>query len=216
MEDSVFNSVMSINKLASKSEIRQNSVSSFIQVSTRSDEADEGNIKCIGQLKTSPNPPDDKPEYSYGQRVIEIRRFIHEQSKTRQPKRLLDWWQLVKDVSDAMSTMDFNFSFKNAIQLRCYNQFKTQEKKLKKESERILAEITVKLEKEASSRASDSLENVDQEIERMVEDHKHEMSLEIENFNIKHNSLINQKKFVVKIIYNLLQYLVFYRSNQAK
>ena len=63
MEDSVFNSVMSINKLASKSEIRQNSVSSFIQVSTRSDEHDEGNIKCIGQLKTSPNPPDDKPRF---------------------------------------------------------------------------------------------------------------------------------------------------------
>ena len=62
-----------------------------------------------------------------------------------------------------MSTMDFNFSFKNAIQLRCYNQFKTQEKKLKKDAERILAEITVKLEKEALESSADSLANVDKE-----------------------------------------------------
>ena len=50
-----------------------------------------------------------------------------------------------------MSTMDFNFSFKNAIQMRSYNQFKTQEKKLKKELERSLADLTGRMEKQAQS-----------------------------------------------------------------
>ena len=38
--------------------------------------------------------------------------------------------------------------------------------------------------------------NFNKDIERMVEDHKHEMSIEIEKFNQRHNSLINQKKLV--------------------
>ena len=197
MEDAVFNSVMSIHKLASKSEVRQGSVASFIQLSTGSDEADDkGNIKTIGQLKTSPNPPDDRPEHSYGTRVHEIRRFIHEQSKSRQPRKLSDWWQLVNDISGAMSTMDFNFSFKNAIQLRCYNQFKTKEKKLKKDLERALADITNKLEDDANSKSNEppQLDQVDRIIEGMVEDHRYEMTREAEKFNQQHQSLLNAKK----------------------
>ena len=65
--------------------------------SSKSDsQSAEGNIKCIGQFKSGASPPDDKPEYGYGQRVVQIRRFIHEQTRSRQPNRLLDWWQLVK------------------------------------------------------------------------------------------------------------------------
>ena len=196
MEDAVFNSVMSIHKLASKSEVRQGSVASFIQLSTGSDESDDkGNIKTIGQLKTSPNPPDDRPEPSYGNRVHEIRRFIHEQSKQRAPRKLSEWWQLVNDIAGAMSTMDFNFSFKNAIQLRCYNQFKTKEKKLKKDLERSLADITNKMESEASQKSNEppDLDQVDRIIESMVEDHRYEMSREAEKFNQQHQSLLNLK-----------------------
>ena len=66
-------------------------------ISSKSDsQSAEGNIKCIGQFKSGASPPDDKPEYGYGQRVVQIRRFIHEQTRSRQPNRLLDWWQLVK------------------------------------------------------------------------------------------------------------------------
>ena len=140
-------------------------------------------------------------EYSYGERVVQIRRFIHEQTRSRQPNRLLDWWQLVKDVSEAMSTMDFNFSFRNAIQLRSYNQFKTQEKKLKKELERSLADLTTKMEKQAQSTSdlTGSFRNfcgkdVDSHISKIVEDHKYEMSLIIEKYNQEHQTLINQKK----------------------
>ena len=197
MEDAVFNSVLSIHKLASQSEVRQGSVASFIQLSTGSDESDDkGNIKTIGQLKTSPNPPDDRPEHSYGTRVQEIRRFIHEQSKSRQPRKLSEWWQLVNDIAGAMSTMDFNFSFKNAIQLRCYNQFKTKEKKLKKDLERALANITNKLEGEANSKSSEPphRDQVDRVIEGMTEDHRYEMSREAEKFNQQHQSLLNLKK----------------------
>ena len=136
MEDSAFNSMMSINHIGSKSiaEIRQQSIHSFVQLrlgylnnpkigspnfrftefsdspnlpvhrkydrtkkSSKSDsQSAEGNIKCIGQFKCGASPPDDKPEYGYGQRVVQIRRFIHEQTRSRQPNRLLDWWQLVK------------------------------------------------------------------------------------------------------------------------
>ena len=136
MEDSAFNSMMSINHIGSKSiaEIRQQSIHSFVQlrlvfinlsmfstiqtflfiefldpsksfdppknknrISSKSDsQSAEGNIKCIGQFKSGASPPDDKPEYGYGQRVVQIRRFIHEQTRSRQPNRLLDWWQLVK------------------------------------------------------------------------------------------------------------------------
>ena len=143
MEDSAFNSMMSINHIGSKSiaEIRQQSIHSFVQLrlvfiqnfqifksfdlsnsmihqqvlihrkigsskkinnhenrtSSKSDsQSAEGNIKCIGQFKSGASPPDDKPEYGYGQRVVQIRRFIHEQTRSRQPNRLLDWWQLVK------------------------------------------------------------------------------------------------------------------------
>ena len=67
------------------------------RTSSKSDsQSAEGNIKCIGQFKSGASPPDDKPEYGYGQRVVQIRRFIHEQTRSRQPNRLLDWWQLVK------------------------------------------------------------------------------------------------------------------------
>ena len=152
-------------------------------------------IKTIGQLKTSPNPPDDRPEPSYGNRVHEIRRFIHEQSKQRTPRKLSEWWQLVNDIAGAMSTMDFNFSFKNAIQLRCYNQFKTKEKKLKKDLERSLAEITNKMEAEASQKSNEppDLDQVDRIIESMVEDHRYEMGREAEKFNQQHQSLLNLK-----------------------
>ena len=85
-----------------------------------------------------------------------------------------------KDVSEAMSTMDFNFSFKNAIQMRSYNQFKTQEKKLKKELERSLADLTGRMEKQAQS--TEDLTNgkdVDGRICKIVED----LSKEVKRFD---------------------------------
>ena len=93
------------------------SMCSFININTGDSEF-EGDIKFIGQLQTSPNPPEDKPEPFYGKRIAEIREHIHRQmsEKGHRPKKLLDWWNLVKDVSGAMSTMDFNFNFKNAVQ----------------------------------------------------------------------------------------------------
>ena len=97
-----------------------------------------------------------------------------------------------------MSTMDFNFSFKNAIQMRSYNQFKTQEKKLKKELERSLADLTGRMEKQAQSTDSDLTniagKDVDGHICKIVEDHKYEMSLIIEKYNQEHQTLIDQKK----------------------
>ena len=73
--------------------------------------------------------------------------------KNQGPKKLLDWWALTKDVSNAMSTMDFNFNFKNAVQLRTYNQLKNAEKKLKKELERKLSDVSDRLEKMAQEHA---------------------------------------------------------------
>jgi hypothetical protein len=62
MDDSIFQSVMSLNpQMAQKTELRQNSMCSFININTGDSEI-EGNIKFIGQLQNSPNPPDDKPE----------------------------------------------------------------------------------------------------------------------------------------------------------
>ena len=52
---------------------------SFINISTGDNEL-EGNIKFIGQLKSSPSPPDDKPEPGFGKRVRELRKYIHTQT----------------------------------------------------------------------------------------------------------------------------------------
>jgi len=81
--------------------------------------------------------------------------------------------------------------------MRSYNQFKTQEKKLKKELERSLADLTGRIEKQAQS--TEDLTNflgkdVDGYICKIVEDHKYEMSLIIEKYNQEHQTLINQKK----------------------
>ena len=140
---------MSLNPNDQKGEnVRQRSTCSFININTGDSEF-EGNIKFIGQLQNSPNPPDDKPEPSYGKRVVDIRKYIHQQLREKKAgtKKLSDWWALMKDVSNAMSTMDFNFNFKNAVQLRTYNQLKNAEKKLKKELERKMADVSDRLEK---------------------------------------------------------------------
>ena len=82
--------------------------------------------------------------------------------------------------------------------MRSYNQFKTQEKKLKKELERSLADLTGRMEKQAQSTDSDLTniagKDVDGHICKIVEDHKYEMSLIIEKYNQEHQTLIDQKK----------------------
>lgn len=204
MEDSVFDSVMSLNPNSDqKTNLRQNSFCSFININTGDSEF-EGNIRFIGQLQNSPNPPDDKPEPSYGKRITDIRKYIHQQMKEKNhgPKKLLDWWALMKDVSSAMSTMDFNFNFKNAVQLRTYNQLKNAEKKLKKELERKLSDVTDRLEKLAQNKAvslteieKNDMVKIDSIIGDLVEDHKHDLGVVMEDYSKLHEGLINEKQF---------------------
>ena len=61
----------------------------------------------------------------------------------------------MKDVSNSMSTMDFNFNFKNAVQLRAYNQLKNAEKKLKRDLERKMSSATERLEKLTATKAAE-------------------------------------------------------------
>jgi hypothetical protein len=141
---------------------------------------------------------------SYGKRVVDIRKYIHQQMQERsyRPKKLLDWWALMKDVSNAMSTMDFNFNFKNAVQLRTYNQLKNSEKKLKRDVERRLSDVSERLESLAQTKALElseeektDMEKVDSIISELVEDHKHDLGVVMEEFTKLHENLINQKQF---------------------
>ena len=93
--------------------------------------------------------------------------------------------------------MDFNFNFKNAVQLRSYNQLKSAEKKLKKKLEQKLAALSEKFEKMSQNRLQamsqeekDDPTRTDRAISDTTEDFRHDLGLVLEEHEKLHEALV--------------------------
>ena len=83
----------------------------------------ESDVKYLGLLNKSEKPPDDVPNFEYGEKVHQLLEYMHKRMKESsvRSQTLKEWVEYLNLVIHCIDTSDFELNFKTALQFQSYN-----------------------------------------------------------------------------------------------
>eukprot|EP00794_Sanderia_malayensis_P015446 gene15446-17025_t len=109
------------------------SLTRFLQNLRMSENERNSDIQYIGWLSEDNKPPNDSPNFSFGQRVTEIKKHIFQRLEevNFEAQTLTEWIDYVKRVSVCVSTSDFELNFQSTMQYQAFTNLRNEIEKSK-------------------------------------------------------------------------------------
>lgn len=151
------------------------------------DEEEKSDVKCMGNLTKGHMPPEDTPNWSYGEQIVNLREYIHRRVTTQQGQwratELRQWAEHLSRVWECISTADFELSFSSAVEYESYRILKGRLNDVRKELSKKYIEEFEGLELELGKmqdEGEDTREQLYKTLEAQVSSTKEQAQMEVE------------------------------------
>ena len=91
------------------------------------EDEEKSDVKYLGLLNKGDKPPDDTPNFDFGEKVIKLREYIVQRLSQNnfQSQTLTKWWKYLEKVSQCIEATDFELNFKTAMEYGAFRKLKS-------------------------------------------------------------------------------------------
>ena len=118
-------------KLMDDEEVRAkeyDGLNKFIRHFRLSEDEEDSDVKYVGLLNKGDKPPDDGPNFDFGEKILKLREYTFERLSevNYQNQTLTEWSEYFDSVSQCIDVTEFELNFKTVMEFQAFNDLKTK------------------------------------------------------------------------------------------